>query len=133
MREGCLNKQDKEHFTDLLLAERKRVMEELDWLEKNYIGQSSKETTGSSSSYSVHPADMATDSMEMETAYLIGAASGEILEDIDEALRNIDKGSYGMCERCGEPIARDRLEAVPYARLCLACKSEQEGSGETSH
>ena len=79
-----MNKDDIEHFRQLLLRERKRIMEELDWLEKNYIGQTSRESTGSGSSYSVHPADMATDSMEMEKAYLIGAANGEILEDIDE-------------------------------------------------
>jgi RNA polymerase-binding protein DksA len=123
-----LNKDDIEHLRQLLLRERQRVVEELGWLEKDYIGQTSRETTGSGSSYSVHPADMATDSMEMEKAYMIGAANGEILEDIDEALRNIDKDSYGICEQCQCPIAMERLEAVPYARLCLKCKSEQEGS-----
>jgi RNA polymerase-binding protein DksA len=117
-----------ERFRDLLVEERKRVLQELDWVEKNYIGKSRKQTTGDVSNYSVHPADAASDSMEMEKAYMIGATSGEVLEDIDEALRNIDNGRYGKCEECGSDIPAERLEAVPYARLCITCKAKLEGS-----
>jgi RNA polymerase-binding protein DksA len=121
-----LNKKDAEHFRELLMRERKRVLEELDWVEKNYIGKSRRESSGDVSGYSMHPADAASDSMEMEKAYLIGSASGEALEDIDEALRDIDKGQYGQCAECGASIGRERLEAVPYARLCITCKSKLE-------
>lgn len=123
-----MNKEDLKHFRDLLLRERERVLEELEWIESNYIGKSQKDASGEVSGYSMHPADMGTDSMEMEKAYLIGAAGGEALEDIDEALRNIDKGIYGVCEACGEEIPRERLEAVPYAKLCIKCKARAEGS-----
>ena len=44
-------------------------------------------------------------------------------EEIDDALDKIKKGTYGVCERCGELIPKARLEALPYARLCVACKS----------
>jgi DnaK suppressor protein len=123
-----LNPRDMERFEKLLAEERKRVLEELDWVEQNYIGRSRKESTGDVSSYSVHPADGATDSMEVEKAYMIGAASGEVLEDIDEALGNIKKGSYGKCVECGEDISMERLEAVPYAKLCIQCKTNLENS-----
>ncbi len=43
------------------------------------------------------------------------------LQSIDEALQRIVQGSYGICERCGEPIAEGRLEALPAAVLCIAC------------
>lgn len=123
-----MNKRDLEHFRKLLLKERKRVLEELGWVEENYIRKSRRERAGDVSSYSMHPADMGTDSMEMEKAYLIGAASGKVLEDIDEALRSVDDGAYGLCVTCGEQISKDRLEAVPHARLCVKCQAEAEGS-----
>ena len=123
-----MNKEDIEHFRTLLLEERKRVMEELDWVESNYIGKSQKDATGSSSRYSMHPAEMGTDSSEQEKAYIIGSSSGRALEDIDEALQNIDKEDFGICVSCGQPIGRERLEVVPYARLCISCKAKDEGS-----
>lgn len=123
-----MDKKDLQHFRDLLIKERKRILEELDWVESNYIGKSRRDSSGDVSSYSMHPADMGTDSIEMEKAYMIGATGGEALEDVDEALINIDKGDYGLCIECGEPIPRERLEAVPQAKLCIKCKSNSEGS-----
>lgn len=121
-----MDKKDLEHFRKLLLEERKRLLEELGWVETNYIGKSGKDTSGEISSFRVHPADVGTDSMEMEKAYLIGSASSEALEDIDEALERIKRGDYGRCVECGQEISRDRLEAVPYAKLCLECKAKAE-------
>ncbi len=123
-----MNKEDIEHFKNLLLEERKRVMEELEWVESNYIGKSRKDTTGGASRYSMHPADMGTDTSEEEKAYIIGSASGRVLADIDEALENLDKEDFGVCVSCGQPIGRDRLEVVPYAKLCITCKAKSEGA-----
>jgi RNA polymerase-binding protein DksA len=123
-----LNKKDLEHFKSLLIEERKRILEELDWVETNYIGKSRRDSAGDVSSYSMHPADMGTDSNEMEKAYMIGATGGAALEDIEEALINIDRGDYGICVECGQEIPRARLEAVPHAKLCITCKSRHEGS-----
>ncbi|HVP58385.1 MAG TPA: TraR/DksA C4-type zinc finger protein [bacterium] len=126
-----MNKPDLERFRKLLLEERKRVLEELNYIEQNYVGKTPRDSS-SGSAYSMHPADMGTDSIEMEKAYLIGAASGAVLEDIDEALRKLDRGDYGTCERCGKVIPLQRLEAVPYARDCVACRAEiEKGSGGT--
>ncbi len=49
----------------------------------------------------------------------------ETLQDIDAALGKIDQGTYGLCESCGRPIAEARLEAMPAARLCIACASKR--------
>jgi RNA polymerase-binding transcription factor DksA len=113
----------------MLLEERKRVLEELGYIEDNYLGKTPREATGSGSAYSMHPADMGTDSIEQEKAYMIGAASGAVLEDIDDALRRIDGEAFGRCEKCGQEITEDRLLAVPYARLCLKCKTDSEKAG----
>lgn len=48
------------------------------------------------------------------------------LKDIDAALRSIEKGSYGICERCGQPIELERLEVKPDATLCVKCQQEVE-------
>jgi RNA polymerase-binding protein DksA len=44
------------------------------------------------------------------------------LADVERAIGKLDKGTYGLCERCGEPIGAERLEAIPEARLCITCK-----------
>jgi DnaK suppressor protein len=121
-----LNKKDLEHFRKRLMEERRSILSELDWVEDNYIGNSQRDSTGEVSGHTTHLADMGSDSIEREKAYLIGDTRGEVLESIYEALEKIQKGAYGECETCGQPISRERLEAVPYARLCLKCKTNQE-------
>jgi DnaK suppressor protein len=44
------------------------------------------------------------------------------LRDVEHALAKMDPGGYGDCERCGNPIGAERLEAIPWARLCISCK-----------
>jgi RNA polymerase-binding transcription factor DksA len=51
---------------------------------------------------------------------LLAAARHRIAE-VDDALRRVDAGTYGVCERCGQPIADERLAARPFARFCMAC------------
>jgi DnaK suppressor protein len=121
-----LNDKDIGHFRKRLMEERRNVLDELEWVESNYIGSSQRESSGEVSGHATHLADMATDTNEMDKAYIIGNTTGKALEDIDEALEKLGKGIYGTCESCGQPIARERLEAVPHARLCLKCKTEDE-------
>ncbi len=49
------------------------------------------------------------------------------LRDVERALAKMDGGTYGTCERCGRPIGADRLEALPWARLCISCKQQVRG------
>jgi DnaK suppressor protein len=121
-----LNEKDKQHFRLRLLEERSKVMDELNWVEANYMRNSPKDSSGEVSGHSTHLADMGTDSDERDKAYLIGDSRGQVLEEIDDALLKIDKGTYGKCEICGEPIPRERLEAVPYAKYCLKHQAEEE-------
>lgn len=127
-----MNDKEIQHFRKRLMEERKTVTDELEWVENNYIGSSQRDSSGEVSGHATHFADMGTDSDEMDKAYLIGDSRGEALEDIDEALEKLGKGAYGTCESCGQPIAGERLEAVPYAKLCLKCKTEEERAGGAS-
>ncbi len=72
-------------------------------------------------------ADTGTAEYERAQAQSLASHSRRLLSEIDVALRKMDEGkSYGMCERCGDPIERARLEAIPYATLCLTDKRRAE-------
>ena len=64
-----------------------------------------------------------TMNVERERDLALSAQAMAAVEDIDRALAKIDAGTYGVCERCGQPIPKERLRALPYAALCVACKS----------
>jgi len=71
-------------------------------------------------------ADQALDAYENELHYDISDAERKFLEDVDEALKRIAEGTFGLCVQCGQPISKERLKAMPSARLCIACKQAQE-------
>ena len=73
-----------------------------------------------------HMADFGTDNYEQEFTLGILEQDVETLQDINDALTRIQEGSFGLCEECEKPIARARLKALPYARLCVACKTKEE-------
>ncbi len=64
-----------------------------------------------------------TMNVERERDLALSAQARAAVDEIDRALAKLDAGTYGICERCGEPIKRARLKALPYAALCIACKS----------
>jgi DnaK suppressor protein len=70
--------------------------------------------------------DMSLQDANQELALRLGERESEMVAEIDEALRRIDDGSYGDCERCGKPIDERRLEALPTARFDAACQSQIE-------
>ena len=61
--------------------------------------------------------------VERERDLALSAQARAAVEEIDRALAKMDAGTYGICERCGNPIPKARLKALPYAALCVACKS----------
>ena len=70
--------------------------------------------------------DMSLQDVNQEIALRLGERQSQMVAEIDEALRRIDEGTYGTCERCGKPIPEQRLEALPTARFDAACQSELE-------
>ena len=73
-----------------------------------------------------HMADFGTDNYEQEFTLGILEQDVETLRDINDALTRIQDGSFGLCEECEKPVARARLRALPYARLCVDCKTKEE-------
>ena len=73
-----------------------------------------------------HLADHASDMLDREVDESLEDNAEEIVREIDAALVRIAAGTYGTCVNCGQPIPEERLDAVPYAVLCLPCKREEE-------
>ena len=70
-------------------------------------------------------ADQASGNNEVHIALKLKQTDAKILQAIEEALLRLDKGSYGVCRDCGEPIAEARLNAIPWTRVCITCKEKQ--------
>ena len=70
-------------------------------------------------------ADQASGNNEVHIQLRLKQTDAKILQAIEEALRRIEKGTYGVCRDCGEPIAEARLAAIPWTRVCIACKEKQ--------
>ena len=72
------------------------------------------------------PADMAANAYTKELLISMSANDWKLLQLIDEALERVERGEYGECVNCGEPLTEKRLDAVPWARYCLKCQDLQE-------
>lgn len=71
-------------------------------------------------------ADIASDDIDRKMIEALGAQEIKRLKLIDSALTRIEQGKYGLCMKCGKRIPRDRLEAIPYALMCIECKTAEE-------
>lgn len=70
-------------------------------------------------------ADQASGNNEVHIQLKLKQTDAKILQAIEEALYRMEKGSYGICRDCGDPIAPARLEAIPWTRVCISCKQKQ--------
>jgi DnaK suppressor protein len=118
---------DTEGFRDALLDERRRVEHALATLRAEHPGSLDEEVEEIAATNDSHLAETATATLGREIDYTLGENSGHVLESIDAALKRIDDGTYGTCVSCGNEIRHERLEASPWASLCIDCKRRAEG------
>ena len=116
---------DTDRFRGLLLEERQRVQAAIDNLHEENPGTISDET-GEDAMYDNHLADTATVTFDRELDYTLEENSEHVLAEIDAALKRIEDGTYGQCTNCGKEIAPERLEARPWATLCIDCQRQRE-------
>lgn len=121
-----MNKRDLNKFKKLLEEEKQRLVNELGHIEKSVVGRSLRESSGDLSAYSFHMADVGTDAQERESVFQYATTERGLLYDIEDALRKIGTGEYGICEDCEKMIERVRLEALPHARMCLKCQEKAD-------
>ncbi len=123
-----MDESDRHHFEERLQEERRKVLENLQDFDETLIHHG--EDDGDLTSYPLHLADEGTDTMEQEKEYLLASEEGRRLYEINEALRALyrEPERYGRCAECGRDISRERLEIVPWARLCIEDERKAEQS-----
>jgi RNA polymerase-binding protein DksA len=117
---------DSERFRTALLEERNRIEGAIDYLHRETPGSLEDETEEMIGASDNHLGDSAAGTLDREIDYTLEGHSGQVLIQIDAALERIEAGSFGMCTNCGKPIAEERLEARPWASLCIDCQREAE-------
>lgn len=121
-----LNKKELNEFKKLVIKKKDAALDEIKHISEDTLKKSQKEASGDISGYTYHMADVATDTYDRE--FSLGLASNErtFIYELDDALKKIEDGTYGVCEDCKAPISKTRLKAVPYARLCVKCQEKKE-------
>jgi RNA polymerase-binding transcription factor DksA len=84
------------------------------------------------SAFGMHQADAGSDAYDRDFALSLLSQEQDALYEIEEALKRIDLGTYGVCEMSGKPIAHPRLEALPFARYTVECQSQIEKQGKVT-
>ena len=118
---------DTERFRDALLEERRRVEHALATLRDEHPGSLDEEVEEIAATSDNHLAETATATLGREIDYTLGDNAEHVLAGIDAALKRIEEGTYGTCAGCGTEIPEGRLEANPWASLCIDCKRRAEG------
>jgi RNA polymerase-binding protein DksA len=117
---------DTQHFKRLLEEERERVRKAIASLHDDHPGSLDEEVEEIESVSDNHLAETATATLDREIDYTLEENSTQVLGEIDAALMRIEDGTYGTCTNCGREIPVERLEAYPWASLCIDCKRESE-------
>ena len=84
------------------------------------------------SAFGMHQADAGSDAYDRDFALSLLSQEQDALYEIDQALKRIELGTYGICEMSGKPIPRARLEAIPFARFTVECQSQLEKQNKAS-
>ncbi|MFA4983871.1 MAG: TraR/DksA family transcriptional regulator [Candidatus Omnitrophota bacterium] len=120
------NKKELAEFKKIILKKKEDILEEIKSISEDVLKKSQKDASGDISGYSYHMADVATDNYDREFSLGLASNEMEVLYVLDDALKRIDEGSYGICEDCKQPISKTRLKALPQASLCIKCQEKRE-------
>ena len=107
-----------------LLDERERILREIEELDAD-LSKSLEDSSGESP-YDQHMAETAAVTLEREIDLTLQHNARAALAQIDRALRKLEDGTYGRCDKCGKMIGEGRLSIAPFATLCVDCKRVEE-------
>jgi DnaK suppressor protein len=118
---------DKElkELKERLLTERGELESQTEEIEQSTFAGNQTDMSGESG-FDEEPADAGTATFEREKDLSLVNNLRDLKERIDKALAKIEDGTYGLCDRCGRPIEKARLKALPYANLCIEDKQAEE-------
>ncbi len=120
-----LSEKEVQELKEKLLAERKDLQAQFDELEELSFGSNQSDLSGEMG-FDEEYADAGTATFERERDLSLVNNLRDLMERIGKALGKIDEGTYGLCDRCGRPIEKLRLKALPYANLCIKDKQAEE-------
>ena len=115
-----------DRFRTALLEERERVQSALRYLNEETDGAERDDAANELSTADNHIGDRASDTFDRELDYTLEDNAEHVIERIDRALAKIEDGTYGTCERCGKEIPEERLEARPWAALCIEDQQKED-------
>ena len=115
---------DLEALEKALVAERERLAREIADLDADL--SESLEDSSEESPYDQHLAETAGVTLEREIDLTLEENARAGIAQLDRALHKLRNGSYGFCDKCGDPIGEERLKAAPFASLCIECKRREE-------
>ena len=108
---------DVQHFKDALLRKRTEIL--------GTGGIKPLQASMENNTRQGDMADQASGNNEVHIQLKLKQTDAKILQAIEEALERLQRGTYGVCRDCGEPIAAARLNAIPWTRVCIVCKEKQ--------
>src|SRR6266436_5232960 len=108
-------------FYERLMELREQLLRQMNGLAK----ESAQELAG----YSLHMADSGTDNFDRDFALSLLSSDQDAIYEIEEALKRIEKNTYGICELTGKPIPKTRLEAIPWTRFTVQAQAQLERDG----
>jgi YteA family regulatory protein len=118
-------KNDIEHFRDILNRQGEEIEHTIEMMKENKDAEQDKYSPTELSNYDNHPAELGTQLFEVEHNQALRVHEEHLLKDIHDALGRIEDGTFGKCAFCGKEIAGERLEVVPYTRLCIQCEEDK--------
>ncbi len=121
-----LNKKELGEFKKLIVKRKEETLDNIKHISNDTLKKSLKEASGDISGYAYHMADMATDTYDREFSLGIASNERELLYILEDALKKIEEGTFGICEECDAIISKTRLKAIPYARFCVKCQAKME-------
>ena len=119
-------KKELDQYKKRLLKKKEEIAKAMKHIEEDTLSRSQRDAAGDLSGYTLHMADVATDSYDREFSLGLATNAQQILYEIDEAFKRIQEKKFGDCLTCGKPINRRRLRAIPYANMCITCQSKEE-------
>lgn len=119
-------KLDLAEFREKLLIRQAGLQEQLIEVEQRTARSVDSETPSELSGYEDHPADLASETFEREKDLALEENLQDMLNKVHTALEKIEAGTYGVCDVCGQGISKYRMEALPFATLCVDCQSRLE-------
>lgn len=115
-------------FKELLNRRKAEISGNMREIGKKTLGKNPGAESGDISTLPMHMADVGSNVFEHDMNLSLVENEAQELEEIEEALMKMQKGEFGMCEVCRRAIGKQRLKAIPYARLCIQCKRKEEGA-----